>query len=67
MDQDQDQFQESLVPLCRLFFLTLLFRLIPIWSTEVLRVSLPGLLRPEWEGALRLHSLGRLGGHLRPT
>ena len=28
---------------------------------------LPGLLRPEQEGALHLHSLGRPGGHLRPT
>ena len=62
-----DQCLERLVSLCCLFFLTLLFRLIPIWSTEVLRVSLPGLLRPEWEGALRLHSLGRPGGRLRPT
>ena len=27
---------------------------------------LPVLLRPEWEGTLRLHSLGRPGGWLRP-
>ena len=27
---------------------------------------LPGFLRPEPEGALRLHSLGRPGGHLWP-
>ena len=27
---------------------------------------LPGFLRPEWEGALRLHSLRRPGGHLWP-
>ena len=27
---------------------------------------LPGFLRPEGEGALRLHSLGRPGGHLWP-
>ena len=36
-DQDQDQFHESLIPQCHLFFLTLLFRLIP-WSTEALCV-----------------------------
>ena len=29
-------------------------------------VYLPGFLRPEQEGALRLHSLGRPGGHLWP-
>ena len=40
------------------------------WSLGAQRLSaftyLPQLLRPEWEGALHLHSLGRLGGCLRP-
>ena len=41
------------------------------WSLEAQGPSvftyLPGLLRPEWEGTLHLHSLGRRGGCLWPT
>ena len=37
-----------------------------IWRLTV-STHFPGLLRPEREGALCLHSLRRPGGHLRPT
>ena len=59
----------SLVPPCQ-FFLSLLLSFSG-WSLGAQRCSaftyLPGLLRPEQEGALRLHSLGRSGGCLWPT
>ena len=57
MDQDQDQFHESLVSPCRLFFLTLLFRLIPIWSTEVPHVYLFAWASETWMGRRPASSL----------
>ena len=64
--------RRSLVtPSLSLFFISLSYSLFQASShlkTQRSAVStyLPGFLRPEREGALRLHSLGRPGGHLWP-
>ena len=63
--------EEAWSPRVSLFFLSLSYSLFQASShlkTQRSAVStyLPGFLRPEREGALRLHSLGRPGGHLWP-